>query len=120
MSAGYANLNSSHRDPVISHSDGQTPYGALNMLGNVWEWVDKPETPSEDQYANLWKQTWGRQLQPPLSRDEPYRQIKGGCFLFLSTSKLADLPSLVYDSAVLPIRVGRPEVGFRCARDVAP
>jgi serine/threonine-protein kinase len=120
LDATRANLESSQREPVSSHPDGKSPYGALNMVGNVYEWVDETDTPDDAQYAYLRKRDWVRHLRPALRRDEAYKQIRGGSYSFLGGYKLSDLPSLIYDSSVLPIRVARPEVGFRCAKDVTP
>jgi formylglycine-generating enzyme required for sulfatase activity len=103
--------------PVSSHPEGRSPYGVLNQVGNVWEWVDAPVMPDQAQIRNLSSEPWAKILRPALSRQEKYTQIRGGSFSFLSEARLEDLPQLVSDFAVLPARVGRPEVGFRCARD---
>jgi serine/threonine-protein kinase len=108
----------SRAQPVVSYPAGATPYGALNMVGNVSEWVDTAAVPAKEKFEYLAKQSWARQLQPPLRPNEPYKQIRGGSYSFLQQGKLSDLPSLVYDYVSLPVRVGRPEVGFRCARDM--
>ena len=34
-----------HPDPVGSHPGFPSPYGALDLAGNVWEWVDDPYDP---------------------------------------------------------------------------
>jgi formylglycine-generating enzyme required for sulfatase activity len=102
---------------VRSHIDGQSPNGVLNLLGNAWEWVDARTFPGKAQIDNLSTESWARDLRPPLSADEAYMQIRGGSFSFLTGARVEDLPQLVYDFAVLPARVGRPEVGFRCAKD---
>ena len=38
-SAGKANVSSKGTVPVGSYPPGASPYGALDMAGNVWEWV---------------------------------------------------------------------------------
>lgn len=104
---------------VGSHPEGRSPYGVLNVVGNVWEWVDATKAPDEAQVRNLSSEPWAKALHPPLSLDEKYMQIRGGSFSFLSEARLQDLPQVVSDFAILPARVGRPEVGFRCAKDAA-
>ncbi len=34
-----------HPDPVGTHPAGASPYGAMDMAGNVWEWVESPYDP---------------------------------------------------------------------------
>ena len=103
--------------PVGSHPEGRSPYGVLNLVGNVWEWIDAPVMPDEAAMRNLLSERWAKTLRPPLGPQEKYTQIRGGSFSFLSDARPQDLPQVVSDFAILPARVGRPEVGFRCARD---
>jgi serine/threonine-protein kinase len=91
-----------------SYPSGASPYGALNMLGNVWEWVSTPTPLDEREFESLKK----RPYSPPLSRNEPSYQIRGGSFHFL-----ADPKSLLFDSLTLPARTSDPDIGFRCAHD---
>jgi len=123
LDASHANVGGagapSGLQPVRSHLDGKSPYGVLNIIGNVWEWVDAPVSPGNAQMKNLAAESWARALDPPLSLSESYMQIRGGSYSFLSGARVEDLPQVVYDYAILPARVGRPEVGFRCVKDVA-
>jgi formylglycine-generating enzyme required for sulfatase activity len=123
LDASHANVGGagapSGLQPVRSHLDGKSPYGVLNLIGNVWEWVDAPVSPGKAQMKNLAGESWARALDPPLSLTESYMQIRGGSYSFLSGARVEDLPQVVYDYAILPVRIGRPEVGFRCVKDVA-
>jgi len=93
--------------PVWSMQEGASPFGALHMAGNVWEWV-----------AGIDEWRWdGRDS---LIRDEgttsglwgdsgPPRTIRGG-------SWMADPPSATARHGLFGY--GSEDVGFRCARDV--
>jgi formylglycine-generating enzyme required for sulfatase activity len=87
--------------PVGSYPAGASPYGALDMSGNVWEWTADwydPET-----YAHLTDQnptgpTYGLQ-----------RVIRGGSWFYKGKNLRAvnrhkDVPTFSYDN-----------IGFRCA-----
>ena len=104
------------RAEVDSYPQGASPYGVLNLLGNVWEWVDERERPDESTLKQLANQDWARKLKPPPRLDETYVQIRGGSYL---ANRPEDLAALVYGSALLPSRVRRPDVGFRCVKDLA-
>jgi serine/threonine-protein kinase len=97
---------------VTSHPEGASPYGALNMLGNAWEWVDaRTPAPSDaefSRYATTFK------LTPALSPSEPFYQIRGGSYRYF----VQNVAALLYDSSPAPARARKPDIGFRCARDV--
>ena len=89
--------------PVGSYPDGASPYGALDMAGNAWEWVS--DWYQEDYYS----QSPGKN---PLGPEKgSYRVLRGGGWDFsrLSlrvSSRGDDLPTYVFNGT-----------GFRCARD---
>jgi serine/threonine-protein kinase len=104
-----------HAAPVTSYREGASPYGVVNLVGNVWEWVDAREQPDAGTLKQLHSLNQVQELRPALSAEEAFVQIRGGSFL---GSKLEEPERLVYGSALLPGRVRLPDVGFRCAKDV--
>lgn len=76
---------------VGSFTSGASPYGPLDLAGNVWEWVD------------------GRYDYAPLARPE-LRVLRGGgcCSIF-------GLPR-ASDRLALPASYRDVDIGFRCAR----
>jgi formylglycine-generating enzyme required for sulfatase activity len=86
---------------VGSLPDGASPYGALDMAGNVWEWVND--------WYDLGYYSRSPEENPTGPLDGEYRVIRGGSWGFepwyvRSTYRLRDHP---YDSV--------NETGFRCA-----
>ena len=90
---------------VASFSEGASPSGALNMLGNVWEWVDELKTPSPQAL-----QHFAAILKPPPTAAEPWYVIRGGSF----NERLSD--AYLWDFATVPARFHRKDIGFRCAK----
>jgi eukaryotic-like serine/threonine-protein kinase len=101
--------NPSRSEPSLMRADslagGSSPFQVLNMIGNVWEFVDERRTPTA---ANL--SAFATQLKPPPTALEPWFAIRGGAF---------DLPlfeSAIRDSVSVPARHRAYDIGFRCAR----
>ncbi len=92
--------------PVESNMNGASVYGAINLLGNVWEWVAKAERLEEGDLREV-------VLNPPMLREERSFQIRGGSF-----QQALDLRQAVWDFAVAPARLKRGDIGFRCARRI--
>lgn len=103
-----ANLQGCVNDTVAvgSYPEGASPYGALNMAGNVWEFVN-------DWYGETYYSE-----SPTINPTGPetgaggYVVLRGGSFNvgknFLRTAyRLDDLPTNQY-----------PNFGFRCARSI--
>jgi formylglycine-generating enzyme required for sulfatase activity len=72
---------------VDSFPQGESSYGVLNMVGNVWEWVA---------------------ASPP--------QIRGGSYQFYPPVLNQTFESLVYAGQTVPAYTKRADIGFRCAR----
>jgi len=99
---------------VAAHADSASPYGALNTLGNVWEWVDTvAPAPPEAELERYTRQLF-HDLNPPLSRNEAWYQIRGGSFVNPPADQAA---RLVWDFVAFPARARQDDVGFRCAVD---
>ena len=104
--ANYDNCEGSPTTPIGSYPSGASPYGVLDMAGNVWEWTN-------DWYASDYYE-----MSPdtnPVGPDHgDYKVIRGGGWYGNWTSiRVAD-------------RIGdmRPvrswfSIGFRCARSVS-
>jgi len=133
------NYNSTDNDttPVGMYSSGQSPYGAVDMAGNVWEWVN-------DWFVDSYYQN--SPLSNPMGPDAGGcetcypRVLRGGSWYFragggqsifrsgvlppevLIRSDLRSASSPAYDDTSLTGRtpLGLGTVGFRCAMSAIP
>ena len=85
---------------VGSYPAGESPYGALDMAGNVWEWVN--DWYDEDYYGR------SPDMNPPGLSSGEYRVLRGGSWnnnddLLRSALRNADYPDGAWSN-----------LGFRC------
>ncbi|MCP4444775.1 MAG: formylglycine-generating enzyme family protein [Myxococcales bacterium] len=86
---------------------GASPYGAVDMAGNVAEWV--ADYYSDEGYADL---PLSNPLRSIPSSDEPRRAVRGGSWMM---PRVLNLSYLRYG---MPANERSSDVGFRCAKDV--
>jgi formylglycine-generating enzyme required for sulfatase activity len=103
------NIHSSGPRPAADLSEGASPYGALQMVGNVWEFVEQISPPPSANALAYFQQ----KLQPPPQPNEPWYLIRGESFAEPNLD-----PTVLWDSAPVPGRWSALNLGFRCVRDV--
>lgn len=101
---GYANYSSSSPVEVGSHPLGSSPYGVLDMAGNVLEWVNDHFQPLYYEYSPL--------DNPPGPASGSRRVIRGGAFNHNTIDGLRAAAR-----ASLNPEDTKISVGFRCAVD---
>ena len=104
--ASRANLNTDGPWAADAMPNGASPYGALNMVGNVFELVDQsnPPNPHVEQFQNM---------DPPPGPNDLWYTIRGGGFNYAHPL----VPDLVWDDTTVPARYKNLNLGFRCVRD---
>lgn len=90
-----------------SFFESESPFKALNMTGNVLEYVDDQITPSAAAVAQF-----ATVLNPPAMANEPWYSVKGGSF----AKPLA--AGVAYQWIPIPARFSAPDIGFRCVRNL--
>jgi serine/threonine-protein kinase len=95
-----------HLVSVETYRAGVSPYGAFQMVGNASELVDTQRQPDLQDLTRL-----AKLLRPPPTAGEEWYVAKGGSF----RRKLKDctIPS----GELVPARLRRDDLGFRCARN---
>ena len=92
--------------PVREFAKGASPYGALNMVGNVWEFVEDLRSPGP-----MAIQQFQKELKPPPDPGEPWYVIRGEGY------DRALVDGALYDFGTVPARWKDVNIGFRCAKD---
>lgn len=91
--------------PVGSFPEGASPYGALNMAGNVWEYVlgtRNPVPQSIAMFRNL--------VKPPCSVNGEWVRVVGGSYLEPISNAVSN------DFMEVPACYRSADYGFRCAK----
>jgi eukaryotic-like serine/threonine-protein kinase len=101
---GHENLD--HPAAATDFPTGVSPYGALNMVGNVWEWVEELVNPDPKIVEQFRKE-----LHYTARENELWYTTRGGDF----TLPWAELK--IWDVAPLPAGWKKPNIGFRCVKD---
>ena len=84
--------------PVGSYPEGASPYGALDMAGNVWEWVDE------------WYEAYpGSAFQNDLFGTK-YKVVRGGSWNHPAEDARSDHRDIAHPGRAMGV------VGFRCTR----
>lgn len=84
---------------------GASPYGALHMAGNVWEFVSDSRLPNRNE-VRYWS-NFGR-----LDQGKPWPLVFGGSW------RRPLMSAALWDPAVIPPNEKQPDIGFRCVRSV--
>lgn len=86
--------------PVGSYPTGVSPYGALDMAGNVWEWVSDP--------YNFYYYSRSPQYNPQGPASSQYRVLRGGSWYGFFTNE-----RVTFRASITPEQ-HNAVIGFRC------
>jgi formylglycine-generating enzyme required for sulfatase activity len=100
------NQNLSDTTKVGNYPSGASPYGALDMAGNVWEWVN-------DWYADNFYQE--SPAHNPTGPGPKYLHVTRGGSWYYSNS----LARSAYRNGIAP-NTSNGDTGFRCAASITP
>lgn len=105
--AARAHVGTEALAPVNGYEAGASVFGAVQMVGNAWEFVDQLSHPGPQALA-----FFSKTLSPPPGDGEPWYTIRG---LSFAEKELAE--GALYDSSTVPARWSAANIGFRCAKD---
>ncbi len=90
--------------PAGAFPGGASPYGALDMSGNAWEWTAS------------WYQAYPGNKKTSENYGEIYKTLKGGSWWDCSFYKCG-ISAPVFNRAFFNTKVKNASFGFRCAKD---
>lgn len=90
--------------PAGAFPGGASPYGALDMSGNVWEWTSS------------WYTAYPGNKKTSENYGEIYKTLKGGSWWDCSFYKCG-ISAPVFNRAFFNTKVKNASFGFRCAKD---
>jgi serine/threonine-protein kinase len=103
-----ANVGTGKIESAEDFVGGASPYGALQMIGNVWEFVDETAAPSAGALA-----IFKKLLKPAPTAADTWYKTRGQSF---TDPKLDE--AAIWDSATVPSAWRGANLGFRCVMDV--
>jgi eukaryotic-like serine/threonine-protein kinase len=101
-----ANIGTNKLQPAEAFQKWASPSGAVQMLGNAWEFVDEKGTPSDDMRKAFAK------LNPEMAKAGTWYQIRGESFHEQGLDEGA-----LWDWNTVPAPWHNDDLGFRCVRD---
>jgi formylglycine-generating enzyme required for sulfatase activity len=107
-----ANVGSGRLLKVSDLPAGASPYGSLNMSGNVWELVDEVSPPGNGAFAEFTRLFRQIGFAPP-TRSEQWYMVRGQSYS--PEEKL--VPEGLWDFSTVPERGSTIHIGFRCVKD---
>jgi formylglycine-generating enzyme required for sulfatase activity len=102
-----ANVGTGELQPAEEFVGGASPSGALQMIGNAWEFVDETAQPSARTL-----EYFQDKLKPAPTAAETWYRIRGEAF---NDPKLEE--TVIWDSGMVPARWREANLGFRCVMD---
>jgi eukaryotic-like serine/threonine-protein kinase len=92
--------------PVTAFESGKSPFGAFQMVGNVWEWVAESARPTPEDLS-----LFARQFKPAPRKSDGWALIRGGSY-----REPLD-PTVLWESHIFPAAYSTKQIGFRCVKE---